>query len=129
MKKAKRRQLADQQAEVEEEKPDLPPIGILILLSVIFPGAGQLANNEKSKGVAFIGVSVVIALFFFSQLAWMTAPLFDAANHGRMPVMDDAFFAHIKRLLYILGAALLVWIVALVDCVVVGWRNLHPPQG
>lgn len=93
------------------------------MLSMMFPGAGQLANEQKVKGGVFIAISAVIAVAFFAQLASVSSPVFATLKTGQSPALETGFMEGLTRLLYILGAALAVWAVALVDCVVVGMRN------
>ncbi|MBI4666164.1 MAG: hypothetical protein HY751_07140 [Nitrospinae bacterium] len=104
-------------------KTDLPPIGVLIILSIVFPGAGQLANNQKVKGWIIVGVSVLIAIAFFFQLAVIASPVHQAIMSGRAPTVDDQFIDGLKKLLWILSGALAVWLVAMVDAVLVGRKN------
>lgn len=104
----------------ESEKP---PLGALILLSVILPGAGHLAVGEKAKGWVFVGVSIVLLIGFFVQLALIIPPILGATAEGRPPEIDDAFVSQIRRLLVILGVALAVWVVAVADIIISGKRR------
>ncbi len=104
------------------EAKDLPPVGVLILLTAIFPGAGHLAVKQNVKGWVFIGVSVVLFIAFFAYIGDIIAPVSSALMAGREPKIDDEFIANLITIGYILGGGLLVWFAALIDVIIIGRR-------
>lgn len=111
------------QAAGRPERLKLPPTGVLIMLSLVFPGAGQLANGQKTKGWIVIGVSTMLLIFFFIQLASAIPPVYNALSAGVEPVIDEAYMNKVYNLLLIVLLAVLVWLYAIVDAVIVGGRK------
>lgn len=106
----------------EAKAKDLPPVGVLILLTAIFPGAGHLAVKQNVKGWMFIGVSVILFIAFFIYIGDIIAPVSSALMAGREPEINDEFMENVKAIGYILGGGLLVWLAALVDVIIIGKR-------
>jgi TM2 domain-containing membrane protein YozV len=116
---------AGQTAERKPERLKLPPTGVLIMLSLVFPGAGQLANGQKTKGWVIIGVSTLLLILFFIQLSSVVPPVYRALAAGVEPVIDEAYINKLYNILLILLATVLVWLLAVVDAVIVGGRKFR----
>ena len=106
-----------------------PPLGVLVLLSIALPGAGQLAYGGKVRASIFIGASISLAIAFFFQLSELMAPFASALAAGADPMMDESFKNDVKILVMILLASALVWVAALVDVLVFGRRAASPGGG
>ncbi|MBF0292530.1 MAG: hypothetical protein HQK86_10290 [Nitrospinae bacterium] len=111
------------QAAGKPERLKLPPTGVLIMLSLVFPGAGQLANGQKAKGWIVIAVTTLLLIFFSIQLASAIPPVYNALASGAEPVIDEAYMNKLYHLLVIVLFAVLVWLYAIVDAVIVGGRK------
>ncbi len=103
---------------------DPAPIGILIVLSTVFPGAGQLANGQNSKGIGFIAAAGILLALFFVYLAFTIGPILGTISAGKEPVMTDDLMSGVKTLAAIFGAGFIVWIWATIDAVIVGKKRL-----
>lgn len=99
------------------------PIGAIILLSIVFPGAGQLAIGHKTKGWAIIAISTLLLIAFFIQLAAAVPPIYEAIRSGAEPVIDGQYLEKIHNILLILLAAVIVWFYAVVDAIYHGRRK------
>ncbi len=103
----------------------LPPVGVLIMLSLVFPGAGQLANGQKTKGWIIITISTALLIFFFIQLSSAIPPVYRALAMGVEPVIDETYMNKVYNILLTLLAAVVVWLIAIVDAVLVGSRKIR----
>lgn len=118
--------MGDNAGQAGGRKPErlkLPPTGVLIMLSLVFPGAGQLANGQTAKGWVVIGVSTLLLILFFIQLASVIPPVYHALSAGVEPVIDEAYMDKLYNMLRIVLLAVLVWLYAIVDAVIVGGRK------
>ena len=113
--------------EQGEEGP--APLGALVTLSLILPGAGQLANGEKVKGWVYIGLALILMAALLIQAAMMFPPLIKAAASGAQTPIDEALIGQVKTLLEIIAGALMIWVIALVDTIIVGRRKLAARSG
>lgn len=93
------------------------------MLSLVFPGAGQLANGQKTKGWIVIGVSTLFLILFFIQISSAIPPIYNALSAGVEPVIDEAYMNKVYNILRIVLLAVLVWLYAIVDAVIVGGRK------
>lgn len=119
--------MADKDAQAGDQAPNpskLPPVGVLIMLSLVFPGAGQLANGQKTKGWIIISISTALLIFFFIQLSSAIPPVYRALAMGVEPVIDEAYMNKVYNILLTLLAAVVVWLIAIVDAVLVGRRKI-----
>ena len=120
--------MADNAGRPAADKPGqskLPPTGVLIMLSLVFPGAGQLANGQKAKGWVIITVSALLLILFFIQLSSIIPPVYHALATGAEPVIDEKYMNKIYNILLILLGAVVVWLFAIVDAVIVGKRKFR----
>lgn len=101
----------------------LPPTGVLIMLSLVFPGAGQLANGQKAKGWVIISISALLLILFFTQLASIVPPVYHALTTGGEPVIDETYVSKVYNILLILLGAVVIWLFAIVDAAIVGKRK------
>jgi hypothetical protein len=115
----------DKPAGAKQGKPKLPPTGVLIMLSLVFPGAGQLANGQKAKGWVIVSISAVLFIFFFIQLSSIIPPVYRAMSSGAEPVIDATYIGKVYNILMILFAAVVVWLFAIVDAAIVGGRKFR----
>ncbi|MGK7344620.1 MAG: hypothetical protein ACNS63_02275 [Candidatus Nitrospinota bacterium M3_3B_026] len=99
------------------------PLGALIILSLVFPGAGQLAIGRKVIGWLFAGAAIVLLGAFFIQLSAVVPRFFAAISSGEAPVADDKLIGGIRTLFYIVAGLLVVWITAFVDVMIAGRRR------
>lgn len=99
------------------------PTGVIVILSLVFPGAGQLAIGRKTIGWIFAGAAIVLLAAFFIQLSAIIPRVVAAISSGEPPAADEDLIGGIKTLFYILGGVLVIWIAALVDAVVAGRRK------
>lgn len=116
---------ADQQARDKPGQSKLPPTGVLIMLSLVFPGAGQLANGQKSKGWIIISISTLFLILFFIQLSSVIPPVYHALVTGAEPVIDETYMNKVYNILLILLGAVVVWLFAIVDAAIVGRRKFR----
>ncbi len=107
---------------VKPEKKTATPVGVLILLSFIFPGAAQFANNEKWKGAIFIAVYSLVFIAFLFQFVNMLDPIKTALIMGKPPEIDEKFIDNIKTMVWIMVAGFVVMSAAIIDAVVVAKR-------
>ena len=103
----------------------LPPTGVLIMLSLVFPGAGQLANGQKTKGWIIIVISTLFLILFFIQLASVIPPVYRALATGVEPVIDETYMNKVYNILLILLVGVVVWLFAIVDAAIVGKRKFR----
>ncbi|VAX21486.1 hypothetical protein MNBD_NITROSPINAE01-449 [hydrothermal vent metagenome] len=107
-----------------ENKKTAPPLGILVLLSFVLPGAGQLANDDKVKGYLFIAISMALLLMFFAKLTDIFPQVHEDLLAGVIPTITEEFMDKLESLGQILLAGLFLFIVATLDAVIVGKRRL-----
>ena len=118
--------MADKNAQAGDQArtpSKLPPAGVLIMLSLVLPGAGQLANGQKTKGWIIIAISTAFLILFFIQLSSAIPPVYRALAMGVEPVIDEAYMTKVYNILLTLLAAVVVWLFAIADAVVVGRRK------
>ncbi len=108
----------------KENKKDAPPLSILVLLSFVLPGAGQLANDEKIKGYLFIVISLALLLMFFAKLTDIFPQVHEDLLAGVIPTLTEEFMGNLESLGLILLAGLFLFVVATLDAVIVGKRRL-----
>lgn len=106
----------------KQVKSTHPPVGVLILLSLVFPGAGQLANKENIKGGIIIAATVISLIAFFTQLGFIVSYVQAALVSGVAPEVDDLFIGKLKTLGLIMAAAFGILAGALIDAIIVGAR-------
>lgn len=90
------------------------------MLSLVFPGAGQLANGQKAKGWIIITITTAFLIIFFLQLASVIPPVYHALTTGEEPVIDEAYVSKVYNILVTLLATVVVWLIAIVDAILVG---------
>jgi len=95
------------------------------MLSLVFPGAGQLANGQKAKGWIIVAISAALLIFFFIQLSSAIPPVYRALATGVEPVIDEAYMNKVYNILLTLLAAVALWMFAIVDAVWVGRRKIR----
>jgi TM2 domain-containing membrane protein YozV len=120
--------MADNAGQPAGGKPGqskLPPTGVLIMLSLVFPGAGQLANGQKAKGWVIVAISALFLILFFIQLSSAIPPVYHALATGAEPVIDEKYMNKAYNILLILLGAVVVWLFAIVDAVIVGKRKFR----
>jgi len=120
--------MADNAGQPAGDKPGqskLPPTGVLIMLSLVFPGAGQLANGQKTKGWVIVVITAMLLILFFFQLSSAIPPVYHALASGAEPVIDEKYMKKVYNILLILLATVVVWLFAIVDAVIVGKRKLR----
>lgn len=54
--------------------------GLAAILSLLFPGLGQLYNGETNKGILFIVVGIVLAITIFLIIGIVAYPAFAIYN-------------------------------------------------
>jgi TM2 domain-containing membrane protein YozV len=114
-----------QRVDPAQTPSKLPPAGVLIMLSLVFPGAGQLANGQKAKGWIIVAISAALLIFFFIQLSSAIPPVYRALTTGVEPVIDEAYMNKVYNILLTLLAGVVVWMFAIVDAVWVGRRKIR----
>jgi len=100
------------------------PYGSRVLLSLILPGAGQLANGHKAKGIVTIIVSAVLFVDIIVHTFILSLPIANAWLRGEPPVIDETITDPLGTLLLIIGLALAIWVWALVDTIRAAKRQL-----
>src|ERR1700741_3130468 len=83
----------------ERKKPALA-----LVLSAIFPGLGQIYNNQIPKGIALIGLNVVINFLLIKPIERLMTP------GGSMPDKSPLFIVTAY-----MAAGLVLWIYAIID--------------
>ncbi len=76
---------------------------LALILSVIFPGLGQLYNNQVLKGIALLALNLVVNLLLIKPLEELTISR-DSPNHSTLFIV--AAYAVI---------GLVLWVYAIVD--------------
>ena len=105
------------------------PLGALVMLSVMLPGAGQLANGQKAKGVGAIVISAILFVDIIVHAFIIAFPLFGAMLAGVEPVVDEEVFGQFKSLMIVFAIAVAVWVWALFDTIAVGKRRMADDAG
>lgn len=95
------------------------------MLSLVFPGAGQLANGQKAKGWGIVAIATMLLILFFIQLSSSIPPVYHALASGAEPVIDEKYMENVYNILLILLASVAVWLFAIVDAVIVGKRKFR----
>jgi TM2 domain-containing membrane protein YozV len=119
---------ADSAGQPAGDKPGqsrLPPTGVLIMLSLVFPGAGQLANGQKAKGWIIVAIATMLLILFFIQLSSAIPPVYHALATGAEPMIDEKYMEKVYNILIILLVSVVVWLFAIVDAVIVGKRKFR----
>lgn len=91
---------------------------MLILLSFIFPGGGQIANGHTLKGGLFAAVSVLLMLPFFYFLAGLGSLLYNDLSRGITPVFEGELMSDLKGLGIVLLLGLLLSVISAIEAVV-----------
>jgi len=94
------------------------------MLSVMFPGAGQVANGDTVKGVITIAISALLFVDIIVHSFIITYPLFGMWLAGKTPIIDEKTLMPLRTLLVVITIALVIWVWALVDTVIVGKKRL-----
>lgn len=94
-----------------------PPMGALVLLSMLLPGAGQLANKQTVKGVATIAVSALLFVDIIVHAFIILLPIAGMTLAGERFVIDENTIEPLKTLAIVAAIALAIWAWALWDTV------------
>lgn len=100
---------------LEQPTKDIPPAVVVILLTCVMPGAGQLALEEKKRGWLFAGVAILVFLVFLFFLSRFGVTLLDEVNAGRPLSYGGPLKDHLVGMGYALVVGLAVMVAALVD--------------
>ena len=92
------------------------------LLSAFLPGAGQFANGQKGKGLLFAIPSAIVFVDIMVHTFIVTQMVFAPVMAGEPLFVTDEAFNVLKAMLVALGVALVIWLIALVDTILVGRR-------
>lgn len=95
---------------------DIPPPWMVVVLSLVFPGAAQLALGEKKRGLVFVAITVVLMALFFVVFAQLVGAFWSRMQSGADPI-DESVTGHLIRIGYVLGAGVVEVIMAAVDAV------------
>ncbi len=98
----------------ELDPNDIPPAWMVVAMTVVFPGGGQLALGDKKRGGIFVGVTVILMGLFFIFFAQLVSAFWGRMQIGADP-MDSYVTDHIVRIGYVLAAGVVEVIVAAVD--------------
>ena len=91
---------------MEDKKRGRKRPGLALILSAIFPGLGQIYNNQVPKGAVLMGLNIVINLLLIK-------PFESLITTGRSISIPD------KSTLFIIvaymAAGLVLWVYAMID--------------
>ncbi len=98
----------------ENETKNLPSVRTAILLSVLFPGVGQIYLGENTKGIIITSVSGGLILSSF--LVWNYAEsIYNDYETTLDPVLYDSYSTNIDIANFLLVAYFGVWVYNIVD--------------
>ena len=94
----------------------------LALLSAFLPGAGQFANGQRGKGLIFLIPSAILFVDITVRTFILAQMVFAPVMAGEPLFVTDEAFTVLISLFPLLGIALLIWAIALVDTILVGQK-------
>lgn len=106
----------------EDDKKETP-IGVLILLSLALPGAGQLALGQTTKGVITMVISAILLVDITVHAFIIAAPLAGAMLAGMEPVIDERTLEPLRFLLKVVAVAFAILVWALIDTIIAARRR------
>lgn len=95
------------------------------MLSLVFPGAGQLANGQKTKGWIIVAIATTLLTLFFFQISSAIPPAYHALADGAEPFIGEKHMEKVYNILLTLLATVVVWLFAIVDAAIVGKRKFR----
>ncbi len=100
-----------------EDKLEKTPAMVLVLLSFLFPGGGQIANGQTLKGFLFAAVSVLLLFPFFYFLAGAGFLLYNDLSRGIRPHFEGELLSDLKALGIVLLLGLLLSAISAAEAV------------
>ncbi len=101
-----------------KDKLGKTPAMVLVLLSLLFPGGGQIANGHTLKGSLFAAVSVLLLFPFFYFLAGAGFLLYNDLSRGIRPRFEGELMGDLKALGVVLLLGLLLSAISAIEAVI-----------